>query len=524
MVIGFVNGNIYISFKPIRKVEAIAVANGRVIYVGSSSEVKGIVRSLNGTVVDLGGRTVLPGFIDAHVHIDELGMDLNTVDLRGVRSIEELKEKLRKALDRVETLWVLGHGWDQELFEEKRWPSRFDIDEVVRYRPAFLTRVCLHVALLNTRAMEVTGLMNVESPNVVRDDRGIPTGIVREDMLEIAWEKVRESMSVEDYEKFVRDAIRFAASYGVTTIGFTGCDEKVLRALVNLWRRGELYTRVRVYITPGRNWENIELLKRISIARGFGDDYLKIMGVKIIADGSLGARTAWLSQPYADDPSTSGAPDIAVEDLINIVRKVHELGLQLSIHGIGDKAIDVILDAYSELRDVEKARHRIEHASVVRDDQMDRMTKLGIVASVQPNYVISDWWALNRLGKDRVKWLYRFKSMADKGIAIAFGTDSPVEPINPWQTVYAAVTRGKYEGVAHYEYTKDERLILEEALHFYTYGSAYSMFEEQNLGTLEVGKLADFIVVDRDPFTVDEKELKNIKVLETYIGGKRVWP
>lgn len=524
MAVGFVNGNIYISFKPLRKAEAFAIANDKIIYVGRSSEVIDIVRSLNGKIIDLNGRTVLPGFIDSHVHIDELGISLNTIDLRNVKSLRELKERIKSSLNKIETLWILGHGWDQEYFEEKRWPTRWDIDEVIRHRPAMLTRICLHAAVLNTRAMEITGLINLESPNIVRDEKGSPTGIVREDALEIAWEKVRDSMSVEDYEKLIEDAIHFAVSQGVTTLGFTGCSEKVLKALINLWSRGRLYARVRVYLTPGKGWETVEMLRRAGLRRGFGDEYLRIMGVKIIADGSLGARTAWLSQPYSDDPSTCGAPDIPPEELKDLVKKVHETGLQLAIHGIGDKAIDAILDAYSELRDIDKARHRIEHASVLREDQLEKMARLGVVASIQPNFVISDWWALSRLGKERIRWLYPFRSMLEKGIAIGFGTDSPVEPINPWQSVYAAVTRGRYENIAHYNETKNESLSLEEALYAYTYGSAYIMFEENSLGILDVGRLADFVIVDRDPFKVEDRDLKNIKVLETYVGGRRVWP
>lgn len=524
MVIGFINGNIYISFKPIRRVEAFAIANGRIIFTGRNNDVENIVKASGGTIIDLNRKTILPGFIDSHVHIDELGLSLNTIDLRNTRSLKQLKERLREAVNKINTLWILGHGWDQELFEEKIWPTRWDIDEVVKYRPALLTRICLHAAVLNTRAMEITGFLNSTSPNIVRNEEDIPTGIIKEDALEVAWEKIRESMSIEDYEKILDDALRFAVSQGVTTLGFSSCNEKALRALISLWRKNKLCARTRVYLNPGKNWEVIELLKRIGISRGFGDDYLRIMGIKIIVDGSLGARTAWLSEPYADDPSLSGAPDISRDELMTIAKKVHDLGLQLSVHGIGDRAIDMILDVYSELRNIDKYRHRIEHASVLRSDQIERIAKLNIVVSVQPNFIISDWWALNRLGEKRIRWLYPFKTMIINNIALGFGTDSPVEPINPWQTIYAAITRGKYENISHYEYTKHESLNIEDALHIYTYGSAYIMSEEQNLGTLEVGKLADFVIVNKDPLTVDEKDIKNIKVLETYVGGVRVWP
>jgi len=433
----------------------------------------------------------------------------------------------------MQSTWILGHGWDQELFEEKRWPTRWDLDEVVSDRPVMLSRVCLHAAVLNTKAIEITGLLNADLPGIVRDERGKPTGVVKEGAFEAARAKFLESLTVEDYERFLLDAMRFAASQGVTAVGFVSCDEKALKALIRLWERGELVIRVRVYLNPGKRRgaggmydgrEILEALRALGIRRGFGDEMLRINGIKILADGSLGARTAWLSKPYSDDPSTSGYPNIDEETLREIAAEAHEAGLQLAIHGIGDRAIDMILRVYEELGDVGRLRHRVEHASILREDQIEKVAKLGVVASVQPHFVITDWWAKSRVGEERVKWVYPFKSMLRKGVSIGLGTDSPVEPLNPWETVYAAVTRGKYEGVPYYEDTKHECLTLEEALHAYTAGSAYILLEEDEMGSLEVGKLADFVVVDRDPFEAREDELRKIKVLETYIGGKRVFP
>lgn len=519
MLVGFVNGSIYVSFKPLRRVEAMIVAGGRVAYVGEKKVVETVIKTLKGELVDLGGRTVLPGFIDSHLHLDELGMYLNMLDLRGVRSVRELKEKLGNYARSVKTMWVLGHGWDQELFEEGRWPTRHDIDEVVNDRPVMLSRVCMHAAVLNTKAMEITGLMRLESPGLIRDERGSPTGVVKEEAFDLARKKFGETLTDDDYVKFLEDAIRFAASQGVTTLGFVSCDLRSLRALNKLKSEGRLQARVRVYLNPGDGWEALETLKKLGVRRGFGDDFLKIMGIKILADGSLGARTAWLSEPYSDDPSTSGYPNIDEDSLKKLAEEVHKAGLQLAIHGIGDKTIDLILNTYKTLDGVKGRRHRIEHASVLRGDQAEKMAELGIVASVQPHFIITDWWVGNRVGKERIRWVYPFKTMIKRGIKLGFSTDSPVEVLNPWETVYAAVTRGKHEGIPLYENTEDECLNVEEALHTYTWGSAYIMFEETNLGSLEEGKLADFIVVDKDPLAVDEKELKNVRVLETYVGG-----
>jgi len=532
-VVGFVNGKIYTRFNPKKIVNALVVVNERVVYAGENEKAKEIVKFLNGEVVDLEGKTVLPGFIDSHMHLDELGMYLNMVDLRGVRSIKELKKKIGDYAEKAQTTWVIGHGWDQELFEEKSWPTRWDLDEVVKDRPVMLSRVCLHAGVLNTKAMKLTGLLEIDSPGVIKNEDGEPTGIVTEEAFELAREKFKETLTLEDYEKFFKNAMSFAASQGVTTVGFVSCDEKSIQGLSRLKEKVNFLIRVIVYLEPGRrevsnkgmygNKDILESLKKLGTKRGFGDEKLKINGIKILADGSLGARTAWLSKPYSDEPSTSGYPNIDKKTLKELIKEAHEAGLQLAIHGIGDKTIDMILDAYENLGDIKNGRHRIEHASILRKDQIKRIARLGVVASVQPRFVITDWWAKSRVGDERVKWIYPFKSMLENDVSIGFGTDCPVEVLNPWETVYAAVTRGKYENVPYYEDSKEECLTLEEALYAYTFGSAYIMFEEVNLGTLEERKLADFIVVDRDPFEVEENGLKGIKILETYVGGKRVF-
>ncbi len=531
MITAFVNGRIYVSFTPARSVEALLVASDRVLYAGSSKRARKIAEDLGGEVVDLNGKTVLPGFIDSHLHLEELGMALETLDLRGVRSIEELKERLGEYAKTSTTSWILGHGWDQELFEEKRWPTRWDIDGVVEDKPVMLSRVCLHAALLNTRAMELAGLIDADLPGVVRDEKGEATGVVKEEAFEIAREKFKKSLTGEDYEHFVRLGADYAASLGVTAVGTVSVEEKTLKALSNLEERGELKVRVFAYLDPGKrevseggmfgNLETLEALKRLGVKRGFGRGRLRIAGIKVLADGSLGARTAWLSEPYSD-ADTRGYPNVSKELLGRIVGEAHEAGLQMAVHGIGDATIDMILDAYSSLESPGRLRHRIEHASILRPDQVERMAGLGVVASVQPRFVITDWWVVKRVGERRAKWVYPFKSMLRAGIVLGFGTDSPIEPTNPWETVYAAVTRGKYEGVETYEHTKGECLSLEEALYAYTHGSAYVLGAEEDLGTLEEGKLADFVVVDRDPFETDERELKEIKVLATYVGGERV--
>lgn len=520
--LALINGKIYLSYDPLKTSESLVIAGGRVVFAGNNSNTLVISELLGCDLIDLEGKVVLPGFVDAHVHLDGIGMYLNTVDLRGVRSIEELKDRIRRSVSNAAS-WVFGHGWDQELFIEGRWPTRWDLDEVVSDRPVLLTRVCGHAAVLNTRAMEITGLISSGSPHVLRNERGEATGVVKEEALETARKKFRESLTLEDHKKFLEDAIKYVASHGVTTVGFMSVNDVSLRVLEELRSEGKLLVRVRAYLNPGEDNEILSILKKLGIRSGFGDDYLKICGIKIFADGSLGARTAWLTEPYNDAPNTCGSQLVERKILEKLAYEIHDAGLQLAVHAIGDAAIDLVLQTYSRIQDLRKFRHRIEHASVVRPDQVSKIRELGIPLVVQPHFIITDWWVLKRLGESRATWVYPFKTLISSGISLGISTDSPVEPLNPWETVYAAVTRGEYEDVELSKHTPHERLSLTEVLHSYTRGSAYTLGEEGNIGTLEIGKFADFIIVDRDPYAVDEKTLREIKVLATYVGGMKVY-
>ena len=525
----FVNGRIYVSIIPKRIVDSILVINGRVVFAGKRSEAIDLGKRFSAEIIDLNNKVVLPGFIDTHLHLDGIGSYLNTLDLRDVRSIRELKERLKRYYEEKRDLkWIIGRGWDQELFEEKRWPTRWDLDEVVSDKPVILTRVCGHAAVLNTRAMELTGLLSEYSQDVVRNERGEATGIVRENALSKAKSIMREDLSEADFEKYMLDAMNYAASLGVTAVGFVSCDPLSLKILFRLRERTRFPVRVRIYLSPGsdpsgQDTSMLELVKRIGLRRGFGDDFMRILGFKIIADGSLGARTAWLSKPYSDDPGTSGYPTISREALEKLVTEINKLGMQLAIHAIGDKTLDMVLDIYSSLGNTKAARHRIEHASVVRDDQLIRLRDLSPVLVVQPHFVVTDWWAMNRLGVERIKWLYRFRDFIINKIPMSISTDSPVEPLNPWETVYAAVTRGEFDNIPYYHYTRDQVLSIEEALHYYTTGSAYALGEEYSLGDLSEGKYADFVVVDRDPFETPREKIREIKNLATIVSGEIVY-
>jgi len=518
-VLGLINGNIYVSFEPLKRVEALAIAYGRVIAIGDNDYVRRIAHELGGEVIDVGKRTVIPGFIDAHLHLDGVALALKSLDLRGTRSINELKSKLKDFVDRNPDLEVIyGRGWDQELFIEGRWPTRYDIDDVVNDKPVILIRICGHAALLNTKAMEDLDLLRSKSKDVIRDEKGIPTGIVKESIVNIISSYVKSKL-VKEYDRYIHNAINYLVSQGITTIGYVSADIKTVNSLLRLAREGKTLPRIYAYLDLS------DFEKFLSfISSPIYSDYVSVVGVKVFLDGSLGARTALLTKPYNDDPQNSGQELISVSNLIKLMDKAFSNGFQVAAHAIGDKAIDNAIVAYEKVRSSIKRSNihfRIEHASVIRPDQIKKLRELNVAVTVQPRFVISDWWVVKRVGTERVRWVYPFKTMKNEGITIGLSTDAPVEPSNPWETVYAAVTRGSLDDIELSKHTAYESLSINEALHLYTYGSA-RVLNVKDLGKLLPGYKADFVVLSNDPLVTKPKELRRIEVLEVWIGGLRV--
>jgi len=520
-----VNGRIYSFDEGNRVFEALAVKDGKIIFLGSSRDVESLIGD-NTLTIDLKGKTVLPGFIDTHIHFIGVGLSLSILDLRDVKSIDEFKGLVKKRVESLEPgKWILGRGWDQDKFSEKRYPNRWDLDEVAPENPIFLRRVCGHIAVANSLALKIAGIdrytPDPEGGKIDRDENGEPTGILRESAMKLVWSKIPQP-SLDDYVKAVELACNEALSHGITSVHFVSAIPEEIEALQVARSLGKLKVRVCLYISA----EYLDELLVLRLKRGFGDDFIKINGVKVLIDGSLGARTAALRSPYSDDPSSMGILTMPIERFRDIVSRAHDGGLQVAVHAIGDRAVELALKVFSEVLSKNPRadhRHRIEHASIMSPELIKLMSDLGVCASIQPRFIISDFWAVDRVGPDRAKWVYPFKSMIEAGVKIAGGSDCPVDPLDPLYQIYSAVSRGKYDGIKLYKYTYDECLTPIEAALLFTKNAAYIGFEEKIKGSLEVGKYADMIVLSEDPFSIDESRIKDVKVLMTIVNGEIVY-
>ena len=513
----FVNGVVFSSFNPLRIVSGFTVVDEKIVYVGDSEKAWRIARELGGEKVDLNKKIVLPGFIDAHMHFDSLGISLKTLDLRKTKSIEELKTEISSYLNQNPNTKVLvARGWDQENFKEKRWPTRWDIDSVTGDVPAILTRVCGHAALLNTTALSILKEEIDKLPEnfVVRDEKGRETGIILEDLVYKAWDILTKNIDLKEY---MVHATRYAAENGVTSVGFMSVSLEAFKSLQEISYEGLLRTRVHMYFDS-------QLQDKIigwGFRKGYGSPFLVINGVKFFVDGSLGARTAFLSEDYSDEKGNKGKALIDEDTLTKKLEETVKNGLQPAVHAIGDAALDIALKALKRAHAWETGG-RIEHASVIRPDQMDFISKYNITVVVQPHFVVSDWWVLQRLGEKRLKWIYPFKTMIDHGIKISFSTDAPIEPLNPWKTIKASIARRETLNPIEMQHHQQESLTIEQALDSYTRVSAKAL-ERSDLGVLDVGYYADFVIIDRNPLTLKVDEIDKVNILETYVGGIRVY-
>jgi predicted amidohydrolase YtcJ len=518
-------GHIYTGGPATPWVEALAACDERIVRTGTSAEIEAMAGPSTRRL-ELGGRTVVPGFNDSHVHLIDGGTELTEVDLRNAKSPAEVATLIAGfAKTQPKGRWILGGFWDHESWPEKKLPTRALIDAVTPDNPVFVQRLDGHMGLANTVALKMAGITRdtpaPEGGAIVKDAAGEPTGILKDNATDLVTRLVPPATLDETMAK-ARAALTHAASMGVTTVQDMTASAIELRAYQQLRALGELPVRV----TSNQN-HGIDGLVASGVTTGFGDDWLRIGGIKLFADGSMGSGTAAFFAPYADDPTTSGLLIQSPEALEKKVFDADAAGFQVIVHAIGDRANAVVLDILERLQQARGARDRrprIEHAQVVRDADKLRFARAGVIASIQPSHCIDDMrWAEKRIGPERVTIAYDFKSFVDAGARIAFGTDWFVEPMNPMLGLYAAVTRQFPDGTPVGGWFPEERLTLQQALDFYTAGSAYAEFAESRKGRLLPGYLADFVVLSKPIFDVAPRELLATTAVTTVVGGRVVY-
>jgi predicted amidohydrolase YtcJ len=523
----FLNGDIYTQAAP-QRAQAMAVRDGRIIAIGSNDDIRKLKQGRT-EVVDLGGHFVMPGFNDAHLHLAAGGLVHLEVDLVGVKSLAEMQQRIAEhAKTTPPGDWIIGRGWDHTLWAAETLPTRQDIDAVTGNHPAIFVRVDGHIGVANTAALKAAGILT-SSPNppggkIDRDASGTATGILRETAKDMMLAKVPRPSMVQR-RRGIELALAEAARAGLTSLQDNSEWEDFL-VYEELEKQGKLTARISEWLMFN---QPLPLLQEHRAQHPADDPMLHTAMLKGFMDGSLGSRTAALLAPYADDPGNTGLPQYDQSTLNRMAAERSAAGFQLGFHAIGDRAAQMALDAFAEAeRDAHQNhrerdfRFRIEHDQVIDPGQIEQYHKLGVIASVQPNHLLTDMnWAVERIGPKRAKTSYPWKDFLDHGVRIAFGTDYPVEPLAPFRGVYAAVTRKNEAGTK--EYFPEQKLTIQQALAAYTTGSAYAQFAEHEKGTLALGMLADFVVLDRDLTAIPASEILKTQVLRTVVGGKTVY-
>jgi predicted amidohydrolase YtcJ len=481
-------------------------------------------------VIDAGGKLLLPGFNDAHVHFVSGGAQLDSVQLNDVTSPEEFVRRIaERAKKTPKGEWILGGDWDETKWPGFVLPTKQLIDPVTPDNPVFLNRYDGHSAVANSAALKLAGV-TAQAPDppggvIVRDAQGNPSGDLKDAATDLVY-KVIPPLSHDQLIRVVRRALEHAASVGVTSVQNMNPDYADVAAYAELLQAGELTTRI--YAAPLITQVDDQV--KIGIRHAFGGPYLRIGAVKAYADGSLGSRTAYLFDSFTDQPDNHGLLSDEMQPLSLMhdrFMKADAAGLQICSHAIGDRAISMVLDLYSEIVKAHGSadrRFRIEHAQHLAAKDFDRFAQLNVIASVQPYQAIDDGrWAEGYIGHDRASRTYSFRTFLNHGVHLAFGTDWNIAPLNPMLGLYAAVTRATLDGKNPNGWFPEQKLTVEESVRAYTMGSAYAEFQEKEKGSITPGKLADMVILSDDILSIDPAKIRDVKVLQTIVGGKVVW-
>jgi predicted amidohydrolase YtcJ len=509
--------------------EAVAVLNGRIAAVGSDAAIL-LWRGPQTKVVDAGGHRLLPGFDDAHVHFSDGGLALTAVQLNDATSLQEFVKRIGAyAAQQPKGEWIRSGNWDETKWSPAGLPTRQDIDAVTPDNPVSLDRYDGHMILVNSKVLIIAGI-TAKTPDppgglIVRDAAGEPTGALKDAAIELV-EKVAPPPSPAQRRRAIENALHWAARLGVTSVQDMSLDYGDLSVYSQLLREGKL--SVRLYGAP--LIAKVEDQAQLGIGHAFGGASLRIGALKMFADGSLGSRTAYFHEPYSDEPGNRG---LLFSDMLPLERAGQRLlradaaNLQVCTHAIGDAAISAVLDLYENVEKTDGPRDRrwrIEHAQHMAPGDFARFAQLQVIASVQPYQAIDDGrWAEIRIGHERAARMHAYRTFLDHGVRLAFGTDWPVVTLDPLLTLYAATTRATLDGKHPQGWFPEQKLSIQEAIAAYTLGSAYAEFQEHEKGSIEPGKLADFVLLSQDVLAIAPAAIRDTHVLKTWLGGVEIY-
>lgn len=508
------NANIYTVDNDFSKASSLAIKDGKFVAVGDSEEISKKYSAKE--QLDAEGKTIVPGLIDAHCHFYGLGQNQQVVDLVGTESFEEVLERVDAFQKERPSEFILGRGWDQNDWEVKEFPTKDKLDELFPDTPVALERIDGHAFLVNQKALDLAGITadtETEGGEIVKE-KGELTGVLVDNPMDLVY-RVMPPGSLEKAIQALKDAEKISLDYGLTTVNDAGLSREVIELIDSLQQVGEL--SIRVYAMVSSYPENLDYFLNKGIIK---TEKLNVRSVKVYGDGALGSRGAALRAPYSDKPGHFGAMVTPVDQIEALAERIAATDYQMNTHAIGDSANIVVLRAYEKaLKGAKDRRWKVEHAQVISQEDFDYFEK-GIIPSVQPTHATSDmYWAEDRLGAERMKGAYAYKDLLDKAGLVALGTDFPVEQVNPFLTFYAAVARQDVEQYPEGGFQMENALSREEALKGMTIWAAYSNFEEDEKGSIEPGKFADFVILSDDIMTMPVEEIPNLSAKHVFLGG-----
>ncbi|MEO0562148.1 MAG: amidohydrolase [Chloroflexota bacterium] len=521
------NGNVITLADEIPRASAIAIERGRIVAVGGDDEVLSLATT-DAIREDLAGRTVIPGLIDAHLHWQWTSSAMHAVDVFEVPSKAVALERVaERVAETPPGEWIRGHGWAQDLWPDKAFPTAADLDVIAPHNPVYLIGKSAHVAWVNSAALRLSGI-TADTPNphggdLVRDTSGQPTGILLEAPAMNLVQGIIPKLTPDQIADQMLVGQAKAHQQGLTAIHDLD-DPDALAAFQILRERGKLSLRVNKYI----NKPYFEAALESGLRAGFGDDWIRIGGLKMFADGALGPRTAWMLDPYEGEPDNLGITVTEPAEMLDFAIRANLAGLPTAIHAIGDRAVREVLDIFEQVRATEAEhgiprearRHRVEHVQIIHPDDVARLAELDIIASMQPLHATSDATTADRYWGDRAALSYNARAQLDAGAVLAFGSDSPIEPFDPFAGLHAAVTRQRPDGSLGEGWRTDACLTVDEALRAYTTGAAYAAGLEDRQGRLKPGYYADLVVLDADPYEIDPTQLHALTVIGTMVDGE----